>query len=249
VWYRNFDLGPVWKETDFDKPSKLCIPVGEETMREFVGEEITPHQVHSADFHERVRYLPHAEPARKDVIRARQKIPSSRFRGSTFKGAMSSLNEKLIEQPGLVTAACERFNITDLLGIQRMLFHARNPALQSIYAEAKDNRELRYSSLPELDGVQREQHAVAGSSQHLVTMMRDGLCHELVMMFVHHLSEGARSEIAGQDFTLPLLPERNLHPAPHTSAEETDHAQHNTYKNRATCAICHVDGGAQSLLV
>jgi hypothetical protein len=249
VWYRNFDFGPVWKDSDFDKPSAFCIPVGEKAIRDFVGEEITAHHVHSPDFRERVRYLPHAEPAKSDVIRARQKTPRSAFRGSTFQGAMSSLNEKLLEQPGLVTAACESFNVTDLLGIQRTIFHARNPALQRIYAEAKDNRELRYSSLPELDSVQREQHTAAGSSHHLVSMMRDGLCHELVMMYVHHLSENARSEISAQDFTLPLLPERNLHPAPHTSAEETDHAQHDTYKNRATCAICHVDGGAQSLLV
>jgi hypothetical protein len=162
---------------------------------------------------------------------------------------MASLNEKLLDQPGLATAACESFNITDLLGIQRTLFHARNPALQRIYKEAQDNRKLRYSSLPELDGAQREQRAAAGSSPHLVSMMRDGLCHELVMMYVHHLSVGARSEISAQDFMLPLLPERDLHPAPHAAAEQTDHAHHAMYKDRATCAICHVDGGAQSLLV
>jgi hypothetical protein len=249
VWYRNFDIGPVWKESDFDKPSKLCIPVAETTLKEFVGEEITPLRVHSADFHERLRAFPHAEPAKSDVTRARQKIPRSRFRGSTLKGAMSSLNEMLLEYPGLETSACESFNLTALLGIQRTLFHARNPALQRIYAEAKDNRELRYTSLTELDAAQREQHAAAGSNQHLVSMMRDGLCHELVMMYVHHLSESARSESFAKDFTLPLLPERNLHPAPHASADNTDHAEHSTYKNRATCAVCHVDGGAQSLLV
>jgi hypothetical protein len=249
VWYSNFKMGPVWKEGDFDKPSKFCIPVAETTVREFLGEEITPDHVHSADFRERVHYLPHTEPTRSDVTRARQKIPRSGFRGSSLKGAMASLNEKLLEQPGLATAACESFNLTDLLGVQRTIFHARNPALQRIYSEAQDNRKLRYSSLPELDSAQREQHATVGSSPHLVNMMRDGLCHELVMMYVHHLSESARTEMSSQDFKLPLLPERDLHPAPHTSAEKMDHAEHATYKNRATCAICHVDGGAQSLLV
>merc|ERR550514_2299043 len=219
-------MGPQWKEGDFDKPSKFCIPVAETTVREFLGEEITPDHVHSADFRERVHYLPHTEPARSDVTRARQKIPRSGFRGSSLKGAMASLNEKLLEQEGLATAACESFNLTDLLGIQRTIFHARNPALQRIYSEAKDNRELRYASLPELDRAQSEQHAAAGSSPHLVSMMRGGLCHELVMMYVHHLSESARSEISAQDFMLPLLPERNLHPAPNAAAEPTDHTQH-----------------------
>ena len=30
VWYTNAKLGPIWKDEDFEKPSRLCIPVGEE---------------------------------------------------------------------------------------------------------------------------------------------------------------------------------------------------------------------------
>ena len=115
---------------------------------------------------------------------------------------MSSLNEMLLEYPGLETSACESFNLTDLLGIQRTLFHARNPALQRIYAEAKDNRELRYTSLTELDAAQREQHAAAGSNQHLVSMMRDGLCHELVLAFAHLF--GYSPGLQDQWSTLPV---------------------------------------------
>jgi hypothetical protein len=60
------------------------------------------------------------------------------------------------------------------------------------------------------------------------------------MMYVHHLTESARAELKGSAFVLPLLPERDLHPAPAPHAAKVEHDQHAAYVNKATCAICHV---------
>merc|ERR1712166_81281 len=73
---------------------------------------------------------------------------------------------------------------------------------------------------------QRQQRVDANSRPDLMHMMRDGLCHETVMIYAHHLSQAMREKLkAFKSLVLPLLPEHELHPAP----EAGDKVANSTY--------------------
>merc|ERR1711918_67665 len=66
----------------------------------------------------------------------------------------------------------------------------------------------------------------------VMAMVRDGLCHETVMWYVHHLPEATKEEVK-RLISLPLLPEtyhQNL-----TQAEAQER-----YQSQVSCAVCHV---------
>jgi len=75
-------------------------------------------------------------------------------------------------------------------------------------------------------------------SPELSAKAADGICHEMVMWFIHHLSASAREEIK-QHLVLPLLPEEQ-HQAPHPTAPDIHHEVHSRYTERTGCAVCHV---------
>ena len=64
------------------------------------------------------------------------------------------------------------------------------------------------------------------------TLRRDGHCHEVVMWYVHHLSESTKQEIQ-QLITLPRLPTA-MHPA------SFDHAASKLYQRQINCFDCHL---------
>merc|ERR1712232_1254827 len=98
-----------------------------------------------------------------------------------------------------------------------------------IYKEANDTRRIAHSSMEEL---KLEQAWRAQLPIGLADKAQAGLCHELVMWFVHHLSAPAREEVKKQ-VALPLLPEV-LH------SSEGTHKVHQRYDEQVSCAICHV---------
>lgn len=73
----------------------------------------------------------------------------------------------------------------------------------------------------------------------LAEKTRDGACHEMVMWYIHHLSESARKQIK-KLYPLPLLPEHR-----HTGS---DHVQQR-YEEQVTCGVCHVADVPESPIV
>lgn len=169
--------------------------------------------------------------------RARTKVPRADKTGDTFKGTMAQLNKVLTRDLELSSERCEAFTVEQLHEIQKELFAARSPALQEVYL-GHDNRALQYASLAHLVGKHKEQVEAAATSP-VGTMIRDGLCHELVMMYVHHLTESARTALKSGAFMLPRLPESDMHrrPVGHGPMAEDAHKQ---YQERVSCTICHM---------
>lgn len=239
VWYYDFDTSESsTKDEDFVKPSKFCIPVGETEAAAFFGHEVTLDHVFSPQFHKRAHHLPHAQPAIRDLQRARQPKPGRSFAGSDFGDAMQKLNAVLLVDPSLKTEACGNFSLPKLHEMQRIVFQARAPALDAIYRSEGDTRRMAHESMQALES---EQSRMALLEPELLAKARDGACHELVMWYVHQLSESAREEVKAR-LVLPRLPEE-MHATPVDDA----HFVHERYTDQVSCAICHVAPAAVSV--
>jgi len=238
VWYSSFATGPdSVSPKDFVKPSWVCIPVGAAALREFFEHEVTHAHVFDAAFHERAHFLPHATPSKKDLSRAQQVRPRAALLGDSFGDAMRKLNSVLKADRKLETRPCTGFNVTELQRVQTVLFAARAPALQKVYNAVRDTRSIVHKSRDELEAAHNQQAQRIATSPELNQMVRDGLCHETVMWYIHHLSASAREELK-ELVTMPLLPER-AHAKPANATPSAAQA-HKEYTNSVSCAVCHV---------
>eukprot|EP00928_Gymnodinium_smaydae_P055628 TRINITY_DN3912_c0_g1_i1.p1 TRINITY_DN3912_c0_g1~~TRINITY_DN3912_c0_g1_i1.p1 ORF type:complete len:532 (-),score=66.51 TRINITY_DN3912_c0_g1_i1:289-1812(-) len=246
VWYTNFTVGEeAVKDSDFVKPSWFCIPVGASEVADFLGvKELSASLLRDPEVHKRLHYFAHRQPAKSDLLRARRKKPRAEIAGSSFPDAMTKLNRILRAEKGLATKACADFSLEALHEVQHEIFAARSPALQELYKG--DRRSLPYNSASELSEAHQERVLRGRARPDLVNKMRDGLCHELVLMYMHHLSEAARIEIRTGHFQLPLLPEGDLHASPAAeAADDHDKAAHADYSSKVSCAICHVTNAGE----
>jgi len=249
VWYQNFQVGSgVTKASDFDPPNfggRLCIPVGQEEVKSFFGHEVKNAHVFDPAFHRRAHFLPHAQASASDLRRAQRPKPSPFMQGKNFQDTMQKLNGALLREQGLRTRACGNFTLPELHEMQRMLFDARTPELEAVYAAAGDTRRMAHASAQRLEAEQRGHAALHAARHRAAEVSRDGACHEMVMWYVHHLSQSAREEIKAM-LELPLLPEVHHMPPHGDSADATDHKVHERYMDQVSCAICHVTGGSAS---
>jgi len=245
VWYKDFDTSDsATKPDDFTKPSWICIPVGKEEATAFFGHEVNLAHTFNPFFHHRAHYLPHAKASAKDLTRARRPKPGRAFQGNNFTATMQKLNAVLLRDKGLRTQKCEHFSLDMLQEMQRELFNARSHELAEVYTSADDTRRMVHDST---DSLHAEQVKVAALNvPHLIKKARDGACHEMVMWYIHHLSEKAREEIK-ERLVLPLLPEM---PHEETDLEKGAHEEvHHRYTQQASCAVCHVDPSAKARAV
>jgi len=252
TFYSNFTVGPnSVKDEDFKAPTSPlglpCIPLGMEEVAAFAGvEKVTPAHVGDQAFIERLHYMPHAKPITADLQRARTKVPRADKTGPNFEKAMVQLNKVLARDLELSSKHCEAFSVAELHEIQKVIFNARSPALQDIY-KGHDNRALAYASLPELMANQKDQMA-ASEDPGLTAMVRDGLCHEVVMTYAHHLTESARQELKSGSLVVPRLPEQTMHSAPKDQSTVALKA-HKEYAKQVSCAVCHVPTKSMEVLV
>mmetsp|Transcript_19898 Transcript_19898/g.59267 ORF Transcript_19898/g.59267 Transcript_19898/m.59267 type:complete len:225 (+) Transcript_19898:147-821(+) len=160
----------------------------------------------------------------EDIDRAVRRVPGAAFRGHDLAAANVRLNERLRAR-GQRFKACGAFSHDELRTVQRRLYELTNDTLLSVYPE-HDGRAPRFSSLAELDAHHASFKAMDASAD--AGALRDGLCTEAVMMFVHHLSEAARRDLSE---TLPLLPEAHAPAETPVVAAET--------AAQLSCQQCH----------
>lgn len=230
VWYSNFCTGSdCVTANDFKKPSPLCFPVGQADAEEFFGHVPEPKHVFSSAFQRRANFLPFAKASSNDLRRARQPKPGRGFTGDSFGSSMEKLNDILKREEGLNTRECHEFSLPALQDVQRLLFDARTPELEQIYKDADDTRSMAHDNTESLLQEQK-MHLELADAESLKA--RDGVCHELVMWYVHHLSNDAREEIKAQ-LVLPLLPTQRH------SVSGNEHVDRR-YEQQVSCGVCHV---------
>jgi len=240
VWYKDFVTGDnATQPSDFTKPSGFCIPVGADDAKAHFGHDMTSAHTFSPAFHRRAHYMLHGKASDNDLRRAQQPKPRSAFRGETFVKTMQQLNDILKREAGLRIQSCADFSLEVLHEMQTELFNARTHELDSVYQNMGDTRQMSHDSL---ESLKDEQAGVAAiTDKAVLAKARDGACHEMVMWYIHHLSESARSDIKEQ-LVLPLLPEMQ-HEAP-VAASASDVKAHSRYTQQASCAVCHVSTSA-----
>ncbi|EGD79927.1 hypothetical protein PTSG_10209 [Salpingoeca rosetta] len=151
---------------------------------------------------------------RADVRRAATKVPRPSFRGADFTDMSTRLNGHLQKYTsyGVSFEPCDTFTVGDLHNVTRMLHAARQPTLQDIYLATNDSRRNAFGRLDQtLEGNIATEQAVASTGDHAHALVRDALCHRLVMQFVHHLSEQQRRD-GGRGLVMPMLPNAYHHP-------------------------------------
>jgi len=247
VWYSGFTTGnQSVNPKDFVKPSFLCIPVATETTEAFFGHRVTRDHVFDPSFHKRAHSLPmhvarqHSDtaPTARDIKRAVQKIPGPKYSGKHFFDAMTGLNAVLEAEKGLETRACDQFSIEELHAVQRVLFEARSPEFQQVYTSASDTRSLMHATSTKLEEEQAAVEQLMTSRPEVANMVRDGVCHQTVMWYVHHLAEGTKEEVK-QLIVLPLLP-KTYHKEPLFLKDPSVQVGHKRYKSQVSCAVCHI---------
>ena len=183
-----------------------------------------------------------------DIRRAVRTCPRAEFKGkSTLADANVVLNEHLRGMEHLTTRACETFSAVDLQAISRKLFGVADPALLDVYEKANDNRRQVYDSADAMDKDFERLNGLVDGRTELHDVLRDGLCHRVVMWFIHHIPVAKQVEIGRTGITVPLLPL-----ADHTKASHPQRkipqgdvaavAVHKAYESSVTCQQCHVGG-------
>ena len=187
-----------------------------------------------------------------DLARAHERNPRPGWKGSDFQEMSRVLTAKLSES-GHRVKACDEWTVSELKALQRVLFSEADSALLHVYEEAgMERRRRRFSSLPELEahwerldsgGLHPSQNVVppnsaaANTSDALATTRRDGLCHETVMWFVHHLTVEAQRRLTALGHYIPSLP---LHDHSTATADRGDAGGIQAeYVQQVSCQQCH----------
>lgn len=241
VWYYNFTYEVddwMWVPPDGkDTVLGQCLGVSKEQAETYFGYEPTKQHMYSHDFQRRAHHLPHHSPTEADVARAAQPKPRRKYAGENFGDAMTTLNAQLLVDTELRTKSCDDFTMEELFAVEDMLFFARSHELQAVYDSAKDTRSIAHATIGALRAEQRGQAKTVEGRPDLLPLVRDGVCHEAVMWFVHHTSDAAKAELRHL-IELPLLPVARHEERP--AHDEHGVAAHDRYTQSVSCAICHV---------
>lgn len=172
-----------------------------------------------------------------DLARAQTRRParSSQVSGSTPAAAFAGMN-RVLSAGAAQTATCDSFDHSALNDLARALHSLRSEELNSLYESKGDKRKLHFTSLEYKErlwaaegAAQKIQWKGPGSDAYNAT--RDGKCAEVVMWYIHHLSETSREELArSANFVLPLMPH---------SVAPKGLAGHE-YALQISCTDCHV---------
>mmetsp|Transcript_215 Transcript_215/g.473 ORF Transcript_215/g.473 Transcript_215/m.473 type:complete len:499 (-) Transcript_215:141-1637(-) len=174
--------------------------------------------------------------SRHDLQRARQRVPRDGWRGGDF-GGMASVLSSHLERSGFAVQPCEHWTVDGLQRLQARLFREADSRLLEVYKAAKDNRRQRFNSYEEMKAHWATLDRAVTNSTELNTVRRDGLCHETVMWWVHHLPVATQKALTAEGLSLPSLP-RHLHRQATLGASDAEKV-FSEYAQQVSCQQCH----------
>ncbi|EDQ88872.1 uncharacterized protein MONBRDRAFT_26022 [Monosiga brevicollis MX1] len=171
--------------------------------------------------------------------RAQAIVPASTHRGDNYWQMTRRLNAYLpryaLDRHQLID--CDGLTVDTLHMVERALRPHQAQALQSLYEDRNDPR--RWAITDDLELQQAREVEVAATSAASHDVVRDGLCHRVVMQYVHHVPTLRLAQLDA--LPLPRLPVREL--APSVLAAATPEA-HEVLHNTTQCFKCHLVGNA-----
>ena len=116
----------------------------------------------------------------------------------------SVLTKHLCAKYGEAVKECVESDVADLRTLQTCLYELADPQPTAVYAERQDERRERHVSVETLtSNWERLQSNVTSCA---TRVLRDGLCHDVVMRFVHHTTEVVQSSLLLSPVWIPTLP-------------------------------------------
>lgn len=180
-----------------------------------------------------------------DLWRAHTKVPGDHVRASGHANMVAKVNAHLSASAFRVRA-CENFTVPELVELQRYLHARRDPALEAVYAAARDNRRMaafgaRATAAADLEALWAAESGLLAQHPELARVSRDAKCHEAVMWMVHHLTQEAQAAVRDL-LWLPLLPVGEMHGEHDHSASPAVDQVLGAYRVATGCAACHASG-------
>eukprot|EP00756_Hemistasia_phaeocysticola_P017918 Hpha_TRINITY_DN15562_c1_g5::TRINITY_DN15562_c1_g5_i1::g.103816::m.103816 len=189
--------------------------------------------------------LPVGTISAADMRRAVNKVPRVEFKGSGVAHMAHTLNTHLQRMATANTVRlrqCEEMDHAELHALQLQLVRSSHPAFQQLYDSTKDNRRYRFAGEAELITEYAQQARMVATAPALAPVLRDSMCRESVMWYVHHLRAEEKRELhASSSFVLPTLPETEMRPEPalvQASPAEAK-AVYQSYNDSLQCSTCH----------
>jgi len=178
---------------------------------------------------------------RRDLQRARSKVPRSSWKGEGRGGVSDTLNGHLQKMFPLVKD-CSEWTAEELQVLQTELFSHRNEDFNGIYDDSSDNRMMLKSSIEEYRQHWEEMNNHAERNPHLKDMHRDAHCNEAVMWLVHHVNAPEQQTVFART-PVPMLSTRAHQCGENLSDSEA--ALCASASGKETCMECHSNSGMQ----
>jgi hypothetical protein len=174
-----------------------------------------------------------------DLERVRTKVPRAGYKADDQHGIGRVLNSHL-EKAHPNTKNCNEFTAKELQDLQAELHAHLNDGHNEIYSDVQDARALRFEDLEAHKAHWNEMNEHASTHPLVEEMQRDGHCLDVVMWWVHHLSEAKRQELS--HLVIPKMPlQRWREPTPEEGvAAATLYSSY--YNPSSTCLACHGGG-------
>jgi len=170
-----------------------------------------------------------------DLERARTRRPRSMYRGANHTDMLSVLN-RWLKRKDINWKECGDWSIAELRDFIRLMHELRHFDFDEIYLINSDNRAINKdveSQWSALDKV----HSVEPNAD-LQNVDRDGLCHEAVMLYVHHLTREVQSSLMLRNTPVPLLPDKVHSPSEYPSTPSAE-MTFKLYAKMTNCLACH----------
>jgi len=107
---------------------------------------------------------------------------------------------------------CGDWSIAELRDFIRLMHKLRNSDFDDIYLANSDSRAI-YRDVENQWSALDKAHDVDPNADDLKNVDRDGLCHEAVMLYVHHLTAEVQSSLVLRNTSVPLLLTKDIYPA------------------------------------
>jgi len=132
-----------------------------------------------------------------DLVRASTQTQSGRLAGSSSREIAEKINA-YIKNSGVQTKACDEHSLKELNELVISMWPLFSAELEQVYKGNADSRAKRFATLAEY------QRSWADELESDAATLRHAKCHEVVMMWAHHISEAGKKSWQGQ--SLPSLP-------------------------------------------
>jgi hypothetical protein len=174
-----------------------------------------------------------------DLERVRTKVPRAEYRSDASHGIGKVLNSHL-QKAHPNTKQCNQFSAKELQNLQAELHMHLEDAHNDVYSAVQDTRALRFSDLEAHKAHWDEMNQHAATHPLVEEMQRDGHCLDIVMWWVHHLSEAKRQELS--HLVIPNMPlQRWREPIPEEGVAAAA-VYGSSYNPSSTCLACHGGG-------